>query len=190
MATKKTKKKLSPAPNKSTLILFGLVFGLTALLGATVYRVLKLENYVSNLSESFSAKYLNESEHSRYSLPVISVDENRVYIPEARIYLPLNETTRHLRYDYFTHDTVDTRLALSVANVVGKQDTDDDHACDKMILFTTTKQTSTTYKFVGELTPTKDSLQYLAAHTQESCGIYLNGIQDRLIESVKLIQNY
>jgi hypothetical protein len=85
--------------------------------------VIKLWNIESENDKRHLAELINKSEQRRYESPIINVSENRVYIPEVRVYLPLNEVTRSLRYEYST-TPISTSLHLSTVSTVGAQTTE------------------------------------------------------------------
>lgn len=66
----------------------------------SAYYIFKNREYIFEDSKTLHSSLINTLEEKRYKEPVVDITENRVYIPEARVYLPLNNTTRDLRYDY------------------------------------------------------------------------------------------
>ncbi len=131
------------------------------------------------------SRLINSSEEKRYREPVIDIQDNRVYIPEARVYLPLNSTTRDLRYDY-ANSFDKPILHISHRSAVGNQIPSDSPQCDKM--FTITKDSSIgTPSF--EIEPTKDGLQYVFKNDSK-CDIYIGTIHDDLTEALKQAKNY
>src|SRR5690606_12807709 len=151
----------------------------------SAYYIFKNREYIIDDSERFVSYAINSTEEKRYSHPIIDVTENRVYIPEARIYLPLNETTRHLRYEY--NDSFDdARLYLSMRGVVGHQRETESPFCDKMISFSKEKKEAS--GFVSEIKTTKDGFRYIYRHPK--CEIYYGTVDDDLANAAKEIKNY
>lgn len=182
----KKKQKTNIQFSKNFAVLLALfIFLLTVAQAISAYYILQNREYMIEDSERTLTGFVNSTEEKRYSHPVIDVTEGRVYVPEARIYLPLNETTRNLRYDYRNpFDTVE--LYLSVRGVVGNQQPTDDPQCDKMIWLSQKKNNSP--NFVAEIEPTKDGLRYVSAH--DTCEIYYDTVRDDLLEAVKQLKNY
>jgi hypothetical protein len=190
MTKKQNLKKKIGGIKKERLILWIIIFILILLQGISAWYVTRLWS-----SESRNSKYnlytlINSSEENRYKYPVIDVSEGRVYIPEARIYLPLNEVTRDLRYDYFVVENYKS-LRLSVSSIVGSQLERDDHACDKVVMLSPSIESKgATYDDAGEIQPTKDGFRYLLVHNKDTCSIYHDSMQERLAEAAKQITQY
>ncbi len=153
----------------------------------TIGYVIRLHaNYSKDSSSSFN-RFINESEARRYITPIISVSEDRVYIPESRIFMPLNDVSRKLQYSTSPDPTKD--LYLSITGVVGNQNSGDDPSCDKMVRISASKNTFTGEKYIGEIAPTKDGLRYIYQNNRK-CSIYPAGASDRLVAIAKSIQQY
>ena len=163
-----------------------------SLQGVSAWYLVKLWNHESETSKRDFSAYINKSEEERYKYPIIDVAESRVYIPEARIYLPLDEVTRNLRYDYFKPPQGNaTSLRLSTSSIVGAQIEKDDHACDKVIMLSPSKDpTIATYTPVGEIQPTKDGLRYISVHQKDTCSTYYGNVREDLAAAAKLIAQY
>lgn len=181
---KKQKIKINLPRKFNPLVIIVLLLIISQAISA--YYILKNREYVQNDSEKAMAGLINSAEEKRYSQPVIDISQNRVYIPEARVYLPLNDTTRNLRYDYSNAFNI-VNLYLSVRGVVGNQNPEDDPQCDKMIWLSQKKIDSP--NLVAEIEPTKDGLRYLSAH-DATCRIYYDTVRDDLLEAAKQIKNY
>jgi len=190
MVKKQLKNKHLLISKKERVVLWSMVAVLVICQLISGWYLVQLRNNELESSKNQLYTFINDSEKERYKYPVISIAENRVYIPEARVYVPLTEVTRDLRYDYFqTGNTA--RLSLSTQSFVGAQIEKDDHACDKAIVITQSKDFSeTTYSDIGEISTTKDGLRYMMAHDKGTCSIYLGTAQEELIESAKLINRY
>jgi len=190
MVKKHHKNKHLPIFKKERTVLWSLIAILVLAQLISGWYLVQLRNNERESSKNNLYTFINNTEKERYRYPVISIAENRVYIPEARVYLPLTKVTRDLRYDYFQTGKT-TRLSLSTQSFVGVQIEKDDHACDKTVVITQSRDYSeTTYSEIGEISPTKDALRYMTAHNKGTCSIYLGTVQEELIESAKLINQY
>jgi len=175
---------------RERIALWLVIIILIALQAISGWYLVKIWNIESQDSKHDFAELINKSEEQRYNSPVIDVSENRVYIPEARVYFPLNEVTRDLRYD-FVDTQGPTLLYLSTASFVGAQKEEDDHSCDKVVSFQQAVEPALSeLSLIGEIAPTKDGLRYAFAHNKENCSIYYGTVRDDLINAAKAIQNY
>jgi len=145
---------------------------------------LKSDNSKNNLST-----LINAVENKRYIEPIRSVSESKVYFPEARISVPLNDISRKVRYDMFTtQDGTVKNIYLSLPGVIGNQIDKDVATCDKMVRISASNTPSKDEKSVGEIEPTSSGLRYIFKHNQ--CEIYSSGLSDRLVDVAKSIQSY
>lgn len=138
---------------------------------------------------------LKNAEESRYKHPIIDVSENRVYIPEARIYLPLNEASRNIRYDYREHgsDHRSKVLYFSTSSVVGQQSGAQYESCDKMVTLAPPEEMQIyNNKPVGIVESTKDGLSDIFMHPDSTCweGKWYTDSKRDLAEVVKEAKNY
>lgn len=132
------------------------------------------------------------TEESRYKYPIIDVSENRVYIPEARLYLPLDEVSRNMRYDFRTFSDQKI-LHLSSSSIVGRQHDDDAPTCDKIITLTSIDQQGSiggNYTEIAKLQPALQGFQYMYAHPSDSCHIYYDSLRADFIKTAKQVQQY
>ena len=157
--------------------------------GVSFWYITKLHSYYFEDSSRSLSTLINSSEENRYKHPIIDVSENRVYIPEARIYLPLNDITRELRYDYFSLKGSE-RVYFSINATVGSQTDQDVHSCDKVVTLAKPAEpkTDSSYSLSGLVSPTKDGLTDIYTHAD--CKIYYGSIKTDLAEAVKQLQNY
>jgi hypothetical protein len=191
MVKKQNLKKQTNGIKKERIILWVVISILVVLQAISAWYLVRLWNHESESSKRDFSAYINKSEEERYSHPIIDITEGRVYIPEARIYLPLNDTTRNLRYDYFKPPQGNTSLRLSTSSIVGAQIEKDDHACDKVIMLSPSKYPAmTTYSPAGEIQPTKDDLRYIYVHSKDTCSTYYGSAQEDLTIAAKLITSY
>lgn len=151
----------------------------------SAYYIFKNREYINHDSQQSLTSFVNSTEEKRYSHPVIDVSENRVYIPEARIYFPLNDTTRHLRYEY-SNAFSQPKLHISMRGVVGSQKQGEPATCDKMLSFS--REASDSINLVSEIEPTKDGFNYIYRHPK--CDIYYGTIYDDLSEAAKEVRTY
>lgn len=74
---------------------------MAALITVTVYQVVKLRDIEKRLDETSTSQQLvyNEITNQKQLLkPVVSAEKNLVFIPEMRLSLPYNQTTKTLQY--------------------------------------------------------------------------------------------
>ena len=180
---KKQKSKKFFQVARRPIVIIVLLFTITQAI--SIYYIYQNREYMKLDSERSVSGFINETEEKRYSHPVIDITEKRVYIPEARIYLPLNDTTRHLRYQY--NDAFDKpQLYLSMRGVVGNQRESEPATCDKMITFSSQMSTDSDRAF--EIEQTKDGFRFIYKHP--NCDIYYETVSDDLFESAKQVKNY
>lgn len=191
---KKMKKKRKNISKKEH-VLWGLIFLLCILQGLSIWQIMKLQkpiDYSPDLSMRFMLK---SAEEERYKYPIIDISENRVYIPEARIYLPLNEASRNLRYDFRVKgDGYESSvLYISTSSVVGQQSGPQYESCDKVVTLTSvqTPQIINSSK-VGLIQPTKDDMSAIYAHSTDACwnGNWYSDLRDGLVSALKESKNY
>lgn len=175
--------------NKSLLVLWAMVILFSGAQIVSLWYIINRHNDNSETSSQRIYTLVNESEQKRYKYPVIDISENRVYIPEAKIYLPLTDTTRELRYDYFSlknHEAV----YFSVNSTVGRQAQDESPTCDKIVSLTKSEapHASATDSPVATIPATKDGLTDIRVHAD--CKIYFGDVKMELLEAVKQLRNY
>ena len=182
-----TTKKLQR--NKSLLVLWVVVMLLLVAQIVSLWYIIKSHNDSSEISSQRIYTLVNESEQKRYKYPVIDISENRVYIPEAKIYLPLTDTTRELRYDYFSLKNHES-LYFSVNSTVGQQTQDESPTCDKIVSLTKSENphSATTDPPAATVPATKDGLTDVRVHAD--CKIYFGDVKTSLLEAVEQLKNY
>ncbi|MNQ66403.1 hypothetical protein D3C85_808950 [compost metagenome] len=191
MIKKQNLKKQTIGIKNERIILWVVISILVVLQTISAWYLVGLLNRESESSKRDFSAYINKSEEERYKHPIVDVTERRVYIPEASVYLPLNEVTRDLRYDYFKPPHGNISLRLSTSSIVGEQIEKDDHTCDKIIMISPSKDPAmTTYSPAGEIQPTKDSLRYISVHRKDTCSTYYGNVQEDLTAAAKLITSY
>jgi hypothetical protein len=181
---------------KKERVLWIAIIILSALLFSSIWYILKSSNASmtasSNpaqrtaVSESDKARmqaFVNDIEQRRYRYPVIDVKEDRVYIPEVRMYLPLNESSRDIRYQ-----ARGETLWLSTAMAVGRQTGDADASCDRVVLLTQSANDGQNYIAEGSIKTNDGSLRYIFRHP--ACQIYGEAISKSLADVVKEAHYY
>lgn len=175
-------------------VLYAVIIILAVLLASAMFYIVRTssinESSLSNLV-SYHAKAeeermqasVNEIEERRYRYPVIDVKENRVYIPEVRMYVPLTENSRDLRYQIWG-DTV----WLSVSIAVGRQTGNADASCDRVVLLTASEKKGQGYIATGTIKASDGSARYVFRHP--ACDIYSDSFSKDLADVAKQIQYY
>jgi hypothetical protein len=155
----------------------------------SAWHLIKLWNQGSDESKWRMSSLINQSEERRYRYPIIDITENRVYIPEARIYLPLNDVSRNLRYDYISLKNQE-HLHLSTLGIVGRQTDHDPASCDKVVSIIKPSDANKykLYSLVGTIQPTKDGLSEIIVHN--ACRIYPDNLRESLATIAKEIRSY
>jgi hypothetical protein len=135
------------------------------------------------------ASFISDFEKERYEKPVVDVSENRVYIPQAKVYLPLNDTSLQMYFNLWEMpDSPLKHLYLSLSWVIGNQQKEDDASCDKMVWISTEMQEDIQFEYVGEITPTDNGLRYIYKH--KACSIYDKESLDKLVDVAKSLRQY
>ena len=171
------------------------VLALIASQGISLWQIMKLREFADQNSHFQLGVLLKHAEEERYKYPVIDVTQNRVYIPEARIYLPLNETSRNLRYDYREKGAGSWSRAMhfSTSSVVGQQ-SDERHAnCDKIVTLAPPAEFQQLDDGAdGTIEPTKDGFKYVFVHSDDACWDqkWYAGLKEGLLEAVKQAKSY
>ena len=160
----------------------------------SVWSILRLQEgkgYNSDLSMRFSLK---DAEERRYKYPIIDVTENRVYLPEARIYLPLNEVSRDIRYDFKKGSvTTPSILYFSTSSTVGRQSDVEYASCDKVVTLASASDSQrVSGSKIGVIQPTKDGLQDIYMHSDGPCWDeeWYTSLRSELVEVVKAAKSY
>jgi hypothetical protein len=167
-------------------ILWVIIFILVAIQAITTWYLIQLWSSNAAVTRMAGDTYFSRAMESRYSDPIIDISENRVYIPEARIYLPLNETTRKLQYRYlsaFEHQT----LYLSISRMVGRVTEGVDPSCNNLVLVSDSNKNKSS-NLAGTLAPTADGLQYI--YIDKSCEPYTADLRKDIAEAAKTITPY
>jgi hypothetical protein len=179
---------------KKERVLWAAIIILAALLASSIWYIIKTSN-TSKSSLSAPQRSLTQEEHERgqavvndieqrrYRYPVIDVKENRVYIPEARMYLPLNESSRDIRYQVLG-DTI----WLSTAMAVGRQTGNADASCDRVVIVTDSENKAGGYVAEGTIKSNDGGTLFVFRHP--ACEIYGDVLSKRLADVTKEVQYY
>jgi hypothetical protein len=190
---KKLLSKQTPRIKKEH-ILWVVIILLATLLASTTWYIVKTSNASKTVSSSTSKPrtqaeeeraqdMVNEIEERRYRYPVIDVKESRVYIPEARLYVPLSEDSRDLRYEMWGET-----IWFSVSIAVGRQTGNADASCDKVVIFTPTPDRAQGYTLAGTITAKDGSTRYIFKHP--TCRLYSDEFSQRLVDVIKQAHYY
>lgn len=162
----KQKIKRIAKPQNWTKIGFVAIF--IWLIGLTIYLAIFHHTLFKLFEVESTNQMTNRYAVSAFKLPVIDIAESRVYIPEIKAYLPLNDTTRDLRYTYNG-----MAIDFSLQSLIGFHNptTNDERtpiACLAMVRIMANNQEDM-YKLFGELDQPlgKDGLKYVK--TQKDC---------------------
>jgi hypothetical protein len=194
MAKKHTFKKQLRGTKKE-YILWVIILALAISQAASAWYITKLQNYAESSSNLSMRFLLKNAEEERYKYPVIDIAENRVYIPEARMYLPLDETSRNMRYDYREKGAgfFSRALYFSTSSIVGQQSGAQYESCDRMVTLTPpTEIRASSLKAIGTIEPTKDGLSEIFINSDDTCWDqkWYSDQRQNLVEVVKQAKNY
>lgn len=157
---------------------------LALLLSVSVLYNFKISSQPQSAESKDMQAFVNDMEQRRYRYPVIDVKEERVYLPESRMYLPLNEWTRDLRYQ-----VIGKKVWLSSAIAVGRQTGDADASCDRVVILSDTDQPNDGgYIEAGTIRTPDGSTLYISRH--DTCQIYSDILSKNLAEVAQKIQYY
>jgi hypothetical protein len=179
---------------KKERILWAAIIILAALLASSIWYIIKTSNTsksslpapqrsLTQAEQERGQALVNDIEQRRYRYPVIDVKENRVYIPEARMYLPLNESSRDIRYQVLG-DTI----WLSTAMAVGRQTGNEDASCDRVVIVTDSENKAGGYIAEGTIKSNDGSTRFVFRHP--ACEIYGDESSKRLADVIKEVQYY
>jgi hypothetical protein len=100
--TKTAHEKLLNSQRRVIGMLFGVVVVL--LVVAAICQHAQIRNLQNDLNTKTQLLYNEVDSNTQASAPVVSPQDGRTYIPELRISLPYNDTTKTLRYTYSERD--------------------------------------------------------------------------------------
>jgi hypothetical protein len=190
--SKSLKTKISSIKKEDALwmIVIMLIIALVLMAWTTVRTLNEHAAELSKLSlanesskEKEMQQFVNKVEERRYRYPVVDIKENRMYIPETRMYVPLNDDSRDLRYQ-----TLGDTIWLSTSMAVGRQTGNDDASCDRVVLIVPSEDRGKGYTPEGIIKASDGSTRYIFRHP--ACKIYGDEFSKRLAEVAKLIKTY
>ncbi len=177
-------KKAKKAPQRPIhIILWVIIILLVIAQSLTLLYIAKQHMTKAQTAQNSKYDFVNSMEERRYRLPVIDIKEDRAYIPEARIYVPLNGNSRDIRYQYLGET-----LWLSTAIAVGRQIDQDVASCDKVVLVTPVKRADPNYTLASTINAKDGSPRYIFKHN--ACKIYGETLSQSLADVAKEIQYY
>lgn len=179
---------------KKEYILWAVIIILAALLMSTIWYITKTPSVSKGVSSNISTSHtqaedrwgqdmVNEVEERRYRYPVIDVKENRVYVPEAHLYVPLSENSRDLRYEMWGET-----IWFSDSIAVGRQTGDSDVSCDKVVILTPSPERAAGYIEAATIKAKDGSTRYIFKHPH--CQLYSDEFSQRLADVIKQVQYY
>lgn len=181
--------------SKREYILWIIIVILVILQGMSAWGVVKLQEGIERASDLSLSVSLKDAEEGRYKYPIVDVTEKRVYIPEAHIYLPLNDASRNMRYDFRKEGMGGESSAVyfSTSSVVGRQSGMQYESCDKMVTLTSgsASQIIDSSK-IGTIQLTKDDPKDIYVHSAVSCWDeeWYASLRERLVDAVKAAKSY
>lgn len=164
------KKHPSAYPIQSYVSLFILIW----LFVGTIVAVIAFQKHENRLEAIAYEEGTNRLAEHTYKQPIFSISENRAYFPEAKAYLPFNETTRNLKYVYQDRGGV-KELTLAASYLVGRWHKEDNDApnCVGIVTISSSETTNALMKPSGSLTQPIHGLKYISQH--EECKMYKFG---------------
>ena len=169
-------------------ILWVIIFILVAIQAITSWYLITLWNRHDDTSRLTGNLYFSWISERYYKDPVIDIAGNRVYIPEARVYLPLNETTRDMQYRYTNIPGRVVTLSLSTSSIIGRTTSENPLPCDGLVSLSQTKERASDNLF-ATIQPTKDGLRYI--YTPQTCVTqYSKPTQEALAKAAETMTQY
>lgn len=188
MKKSQNKKRLSII--KSNKLISVLVALLLIVQVISITYIFTLQDAVVRLDNRAFLSLVNQSEARRYKNSVIDIHEQKIYIPDAHIYIPLNDVDPQIMYHpaESTSKTLDT-VYLSTEKIVGNQYSLTQYeSCDKLITISSTKRSYGT--FIKEITPRTNELRYVYLYDKSDCSIYTEEYFKYIKNIAKSIQSY
>ena len=202
-------KKLSKAQKNSrsitwkfygTWVVLALIITALVLIFMQYKRIQDLEESISGIGWRVM---MQQGEGTRYKTPIIDVAANRVYIPEARVYVLLTEASRNLRYEYIeanpNHPGSQATLNLSLSGIVGaqSQDVKESFSCDRIVVLASSNDTIHDFNNAGEKLPDytnagslDESTGFTTIHAHAACKMYKSDTVNNLVETAKSLKSY
>ena len=156
----------------------------------TLFFTYRLYEITTHLSKQAFDSILVRAEERRYSDPVIDIAESKVYIPEARVYLPLNEISRNVVYNYRTSSPNLKQLILSTKQVVGMQPDQSTAQCDQVVILSNLEIPVQSKEQIEIKVTKKDGIKYLTTLDASCENLYSKDTRDKLIDLATKIESY
>lgn len=183
----KNKKKKQQVANQRSLVRFAWtavfvwLFVLTCLVAASLF-------IGRHNSGQFVDYKISQVEQSRYLRPLVDLASNKVLVYEAKLAIPLDQTTKSLRYDYRGDN-----IYFSVDSVIGHQnywDKQNSPTCDKVVWLSRTlsEHNNPHYEYVGELPAIPNGYRYMYKHAD--CTFVQPEAKQRLVEAIQVAEGY
>lgn len=174
--------------NSTITLLWLAVAALLIIQVVTLSQLHSLKVGQSETDKRLISDLINKSEQRRYKLPIIDITEGRVYIPEVNGFIPLTDTSRGIRYDYF--DVKDNEiLYLSRDGIIGNQTTEQtDPSCDKIIAITRNSNAMSNFTYVGSIPEIGNELKHVFKHYP--CNSYTEELATNLAATALSIRAY
>lgn len=169
MTKTRNNKQVNPIKKYGTWVL---VIALMITQALSLIYIFKLHQSVSSIEDRLFLNFVNQSETLRYKRAAVSVSEQKIYIPDARIYVTLGDSDPEIMYDARQLSSgAMGALHLSTATTVGNQRSlTENETCDKLITISASKQSQGT--FIKEIPSTKDGLRYIYLYDKNTCDLY------------------
>lgn len=186
MAKKSKHTKYNVSVN--TLLVWSAIVLVVAVQLLMLFQIKEVTKNQSDVDKRLVSDLINKAENERYTEPVISVTEERVYIPDIKGYLPLNNTSLKIRYDYFDMKDFEA-LYISHVGVIGHQTEQHTNAnCDKIIAITKNKNEMSDFSYVKSIDPVGPGLMHIYQHND--CNFYTKALSDDIAKLAGSLRSY
>lgn len=169
-------------------LLWAVVLVIVAIQVFTLFQLNIYKNNFSDIDKRYLSELISTSETEQYKYPPVDVAENRVYIPEVRSFMPLSDTSRNIRYDFFGMKDLEM-LYLSYERIVGHQS--DYHTsanCDKIVAITKNRDDLGDFTYVGSIPPLEFGLQHV--YKRNPCNFYTEELTNKLVDTALSLRSY
>jgi hypothetical protein len=190
--TFRNKKRATPQTLLLPAIAFAFLFMATAILYQGVV-INGLEKQNRELANQNFEKMVQDAARNSYYDAVLNASEQRVFIPEARLAVALNNDTRSLAYTYFIDDvgeveiiTLSSRRVLSAPFNINEQ-----FYCGHMLEISTQGPSYDFMTSAGQLNLSDGRNYSIYTNSDKSClNLYGQSELDNLLSSIKNAQPY
>jgi hypothetical protein len=174
--------------NKERYVLWIIVGVLTVSQAVSGFFLVGLWNWQSSQRDLDEKIVTNMGNDRTYKYGVVDVPQDKVFLPELRLSLPLNDTTRNLRYTYSISVKGQSSLYLTTTSAVGMVYQPEDVYCKRMVALTELKMNSNMYDLISDIRPTIQGLTHI--YTPKGCAKIDNSALNELVEAAKNAQEY